>query len=312
MAETQEAAEKAIIDHHRVAGLSLSPVMERLGFTTEVEIDVSFKRQIIDIICVRRAKVVDPPLPPIYWQVFDELNDHNLMSFKSYSESFNGHALEEFYGHLTNYCKVKGVKRAQVNLYVLTNHYPRDLLDPLVKAGQVTTVGTNGVYDLRISTLKRVRFIVCSQTDNPILALFSTNIERIQSAYTTLQNEPELFGKVSVYWQQILRHIDEEIKNMYTKEDFLRDYPPTEDSPFLFPWQVEALKAQTAKQSLQQGIEQGISQKNRAIVHAMHDKGFDLAVIADITNLTAAQVQGLLAEHDPNDTSEAGDAAQAI
>lgn len=98
--------------------------MQQLGYETEVEIDISMKSQLIDIICVRREKIVKPTLPPIYWEVFGALNEHNLFSFKSYSESFNGQSLEEFYGHLTNYCKVKGVKREAVNLYVLTSHFP--------------------------------------------------------------------------------------------------------------------------------------------------------------------------------------------
>ena len=85
--------------------------------------------------------------------------------------------------------------------YVLTNHYPQDLLAPLVENQQVTTVRPNEVYDLALSTLKRVRFIICSQTDNPILALFSADVDRIRVAYTRLQHEPALFDEVSTYWQ---------------------------------------------------------------------------------------------------------------
>ncbi|MEZ4865532.1 MAG: hypothetical protein R3C14_29750 [Caldilineaceae bacterium] len=45
----------------------------------------------------------------------------------------------------------------------------------------------NTVYDVTISTLKPVRFIICSRTDNPVLALFSDKLERIIAAYTTIQ-----------------------------------------------------------------------------------------------------------------------------
>lgn len=44
----------------------------------------------------------------------------------------------------------------------------------------------------------------------------------------------------------------------------------------------------------QQFIDQGIEQKTRDIVLAMSDKGFSLAIIADITALTIEQVQSLL------------------
>jgi hypothetical protein len=76
--------------------------------------------------------------------------------------------------------------------------------------------------------LKPVRFIICSRTDNPVLALFSDKIERILAAYTTIQSEPQLFADISIYWKQVLRKIAQEIKNMCTREDFLRDYPDTD------------------------------------------------------------------------------------
>ncbi|MEZ4710958.1 MAG: hypothetical protein R3A44_27415 [Caldilineaceae bacterium] len=208
-------------DYHRIAGLALAPVLNRLGYITEVEVDISFQRQIVDLIAVRRVQVVEQTLAPIYWQVFDELNEHNLISFKSYSESFNGQALEEFYGHLTNYCKVRSVHRRQVNLYAITTHYPSDLLEPLLVAGLAQEIRSGEVYDLTISSLKRVRFIVCNRTDNPILALFSTNVEHVQDAFRALKAEGDLLAEVGIYWQEILTQIEKEIRNMHTKEDFL-------------------------------------------------------------------------------------------
>ncbi len=253
MEEDDKRQNEEILQYHRAAGLAIAPVMQQLGYETEVEIDISMKSQLIDIISVRREKIVTPTLPPIYWQVFGALNEHNLFSFKSYSESFNGQSLEEFYGHLTNYCKVKEVKREAVNLYVLTSHFPQKLLTPLLASGQAVATQNNTVYDLTISTLQPVRFIICSRTDNPVLALFSDKIERIIAAYTTIQNEPQLFNDISIYWKQILRKIDQEIKNMYTREDFLRDYPDTKHEPGLFDWLEEL-----AQKKHQQGIEQGI------------------------------------------------------
>ena len=252
--------DEELLQYHRAAGLALTPVMQQLGYVTEVEVDISMKSQRIDIISVQRETLVEPKLPPIYWQVFGQLNEHNLFSFKSYSESFNGHSLEEFYGHLTNYCKVKEVKRDAVNLYVLTSHFPRNLLNPLLQTGQAVATQDNTVYDVTISTLKPVRFIICSRTDNPVLALFSDKIERILAAYTTIQSEPQLFADISIYWKQVLRKLDQEIKNMYTREDFLRDYPDTNEEPGLFDWLEEL-----AKKKHQQGIEQGIEQGELAM-----------------------------------------------
>ncbi|MCB0084580.1 MAG: hypothetical protein KDE47_26755, partial [Caldilineaceae bacterium] len=255
--EDDKQNDEEILQYHRAAGLALTPVMQQLGYETEVEIDISMKSQLIDIICVRREKVVQPTLPPIYWEVFGVLNEHNLFSFKSYSESFNGHSLEEFYGHLTNYCKVKGVNRDAVNLYVLTSHFPRNLLNPLLATSQAVASQQNTVYDVTISTLKPVRFIICGRTENPVLALFSDKIERIVAAYTAIQSEPQLFADISIYWKQVLRKIDQEIKNMYTREDFLRDYPERQTEPGLFAW-LEELAQKKHQQGIEQGIEQGI------------------------------------------------------
>jgi hypothetical protein len=47
-------------------------------------------------------------------------------------------------------------------------------------------------------------------------------------------------------------------------------------------------------ESLQKLTERSVNQKTRDIVLAMHAKGFDLAVIADITALPIDQVQALL------------------
>lgn len=115
--------------------------------------------------------------------------------------------------------------------YVLTSHFPQKLLTPLLAIGQAVASQHDTVYDLTISTLKPVRFIICSRTDNPVLALFSDKIERVIAAYTTIEREPTLFADVSIYWKQVLRQFGKEIPNMYTKEDFLRDYPPATKIP---------------------------------------------------------------------------------
>ena len=129
---------------------------------------------------------------------------------------------------------MKAVSRDKVNLYVLTSHFPRNLLNPLLETGQAVATQHNTVSDVAISTLKPVRFIICGRTDNPVLALFSDKVERIVAAYTTIQREPQLFADISIYWKQVLRKIDQEIKNMYTREDFLRDYPDRQSEPGLF------------------------------------------------------------------------------
>ena len=59
-------------------------------------------------------------------------------------------------------------------------------------------------------------------------------------------------------------------------------------------WMPAELKQELIDQGIEQGIEQGVNQKTHDIVLGMHAKGFDLAVIADVTGLSVAQVQTLL------------------
>ena len=84
-------------DWHRLAALVLTSVFKDLGYETESEIDLARKKQLIDIIVVRNKDVKQDfyKLPRILWDEFADLNEHNLISFKSYAESFTSTTLEE-------------------------------------------------------------------------------------------------------------------------------------------------------------------------------------------------------------------------
>ena len=97
---------------HRVGGLVLEPMFRILGFATNVELELSWKRQKLDIVTVKKdkKKPVDySVLPKVYWEAFDDLNIYNLISFKSYWESFNSESFIELYSHLNNYLKINEV-----------------------------------------------------------------------------------------------------------------------------------------------------------------------------------------------------------
>lgn len=54
-------------------------MMRLLGYVTDVETDIASNVS-SSTLSVYAEVVVNPPLRPIYWQVFDELNEHNLIS----------------------------------------------------------------------------------------------------------------------------------------------------------------------------------------------------------------------------------------
>ncbi|KPA09437.1 hypothetical protein MHK_010353, partial [Candidatus Magnetomorum sp. HK-1] len=103
---------------HRLLAMVLDPMFKKLGFDTTPEVDLSRKKQLIDLIVVEKSdiKADFTKLPKEFWVEFDDLNTHNLITFKTYSESFNPAALEELWGHYCNYLKINKLERDQVNL----------------------------------------------------------------------------------------------------------------------------------------------------------------------------------------------------
>ena len=77
------------IDWHRLWGLMMSPLFERLGCDVTVEIDLSFKVQRLDMtVIIKNKPLCFNNIDPDYFQGFENLNDHNLISFKSFHEVF--------------------------------------------------------------------------------------------------------------------------------------------------------------------------------------------------------------------------------
>ena len=258
MASKSEPEKEKSANWHRLLGLILHPLFDRMGGDTKVEIDLSFKTQRADIITVRRETDgwKDPSLPEDFWRVFDSFNDHNIITFKSYSEVFNGYAMEELYGHLINYGKVENVAHEKINLYAIVHHYPRDLLTPFLAAGLAKVSKADEVYDLEPGVLKPVRIIVCRTTDNPLLALFSNDKDTVFQGYERIATESNLLAEVSDYLDRIKQYFGEMVKNMYTKEDFLRDYPPSEGFNIVFPWEEKMLDEVRAE-GLEEGRKEG-------------------------------------------------------
>ncbi len=77
-------------DWHRILGLILLPLFDLMGYHTDVEVDLSLKKQLADIITVSRDATgwIPPDLPPDFWAVFDNLNDHNIITLMYTKEDF--------------------------------------------------------------------------------------------------------------------------------------------------------------------------------------------------------------------------------
>ncbi len=190
---------------HRLFSLMFGTIFETLGFETIAEYDVSRKSQLVDVVVVRRqtlSKTKD--LPSTYYEGFEDLNDHNLLSFKSFHEVFNEEALEEFYGHYSNYKKVTGMTRDKINLYVVTYHYPEKLFTKFNDSNLLCCVKKNKIFDLKI--LKKVRFIITKGSIHPVLGLFSNDIKQIKDSMDELIQDKWLIYQVSAYVDKLYEH----------------------------------------------------------------------------------------------------------
>jgi len=220
---------------HRLLVLLMTPLFKILGYETKAEVDLSIKKQLIDLMVLKKDNEIDwSLLPKEFWEAFDNLKDYNLITFKTYSESLNRGAIEELYGHFTNYLKIEELERDKVNLYAVTQHYPRDLIKPFKKTKYLEVIKENEIIDLKHGALKKIRIIITQSTDNPILALFSNDRDRVYRAYEKIKNETSLFDNISIYLGAISEYYGQEVSNMYTQEDFFRDYPDT--PKFVLPW----------------------------------------------------------------------------
>src|SRR5713226_3019928 len=114
---------------HRLFGLMLTDHLTGTPFIVELEMDLSKRQQLLDVVVVRRKSgMMTRPLPD--W--LDDLVDHNLITFKSHHEPLDDWALKELTGHYVAYRKQisrRGelLPEAGFRLYAVCARRPRDL-----------------------------------------------------------------------------------------------------------------------------------------------------------------------------------------
>ena len=215
------------ISWHRLWGLMISPLFEKLGCETQIEVDLSTKKQLLDVVVIKKKgelswDAVDQSL----YEGFENLNTWNLLSFKSFNEVFNRQALEELYGHLANFRKIKKIKDSadsQINLYVISHHLPQKLFSPFGGTEFLKCIKADYIYDLKV--FKPIRFIITRHIEHPILGLFSNKKDQIEKSQEQLKHYPWLIKDVSGYLGELFKHYSLEGVDMpYTKEMFEKEY----------------------------------------------------------------------------------------
>jgi hypothetical protein len=226
-----------MIPWHRLLGLVMSDHFSGSPFTVQVEKDLSERQKFLDILLIEGAGALSwrPNLSPDGLAPVD-LRPHNLISFKSFQESFTADAAEHLISCVSDYRYLaQALKRPQnldkepvrlpndqLQALAITAQYPAKLHNALKDNWQKTT--HKGIYEMTWGT-RLIKIIVCRRVEmvprNALWLLFSGDEKRVAFAMRH-------FGLNNHDMSTILAKISETYKieglNMpYTIEDFRRE-----------------------------------------------------------------------------------------
>ena len=168
---------------HRLFGLGLEDFFAGSPFAVEFEIDLSAKRQLLDVVVVRKGTGAFVGCLP---DGLTELANYNLITFKSHHEPLDDWAVKELIGYYVNYRKQASspdgplLPEHEFRLFAVCARFPQALAQRV----QLHEAGP-GVFDCGWGT-DSVRIIVTSRlalaNHNSLLHLFSARSELLQFA----------------------------------------------------------------------------------------------------------------------------------
>ncbi|MBI1915746.1 MAG: hypothetical protein HYS12_13585 [Planctomycetes bacterium] len=212
-----------LTDWHRLFGLILTDFFAGSPFVVELEKDLSLKKQLLDVVILRKeAGALDRLLP----DGLDDLAAHNLITFKSHQEALDDWALKELTGHYVNYRKQVSPSLGQLlpeeefRLFAVCARFPHNL------AGQVPWQELRpGVHECRRGT-DIIRVVVSRQLPqndpNALLHLFSAVPELVAYGRSHFKQRS---ADTSTLLSQLFEGYRREGLDMpYTMEDFRRDF----------------------------------------------------------------------------------------
>src|SRR5580698_1877779 len=166
---------------HRLFGLSWTDFFRGLPVTVEMEKDLSLKKQLLDILLIRKeTATLECRLP----DGFEELASYNLISFKSHQEKLSAWSLKELVGHYVNLRKQVSPSMDEADLlppedfrlFAVSVRFPQQLAGNNVPLEPVK----QGVYDIQYFG-GRIRLVVVNQLPtaehNAMLHMYSSKGE---------------------------------------------------------------------------------------------------------------------------------------
>ena len=211
------------MDWHRLFGLVLTDFFAGSSFLVELEKDLSVQQQRLDVLILRRGPA---PFPERLPDGLDDLDPHNLLTFKSHQEPLDGWALHEVISHYVSYRKLVSpaphqlLPESDFRLYAVSARYPHNL------AGRVPWQEVRpGVYRcgwgtavIRVVVIKRLP----KATHNAPLHLFAAEAERVRFGQ---QHYRKRSATTSTLLDQLFtKYRGEGLVMPYTMEDFLHEY----------------------------------------------------------------------------------------
>jgi hypothetical protein len=210
------------MDWHRLFGLTLMDFFTGSPFIVELEKDLALKKQLLDVVVLRRGPGQFAGRLP---DGLDNLAAHNLITFKSHHDALDDWTLKELTGHYVNYRKQCSARRepllpeADFRLYAVCSRHPHNL------ANDVTLEPVHlGVYTCKRGT-DEIRIIVAGQVSrephNALLHLFSASAETV--GYGAGHYEQRSHDTSSLVGHLLGNYRGEGITMSYTMADYRRD-----------------------------------------------------------------------------------------
>jgi len=212
-----------MIKWHRLFGLTLKDFFTGTSYSVDLEKDLSFKQQLLDVVIIENGGGERPEELP---DGLENLTIHNLLTYKSHQEGLDGWTLNELIGHYVNYRKQISpstdelLPDTEFQLYAVSARFPQKL-DSEYKLIQVK----QGVYDILWGD-HNVRIIVLSRVSkearNAIWHLFSADTESVKYGASNYQWR---MSDISAIINELFKKYRiEGIAMPYTIDDFKRDY----------------------------------------------------------------------------------------
>ena len=212
-----------MMDWHRLFGLALLDYFSDSPWKVELEIDLSWKQQFLDMTIIRRGQGIFSERLP---DGLEDMADYNLLTYRSMHQPLDDWVLKELTGHFVNYRKLVSpslealLPEEAFRLYGISTRYPNKL------SGQVELKPRQaGVYEVRRGT-DVIRIIVLNEVaeeaHNSIWQLFSAVPERVRRVAAAYR--PRSRDISTLLYQLFEKYQQEGVVMPYTMEDFRRDF----------------------------------------------------------------------------------------